>query len=584
MHRHRSLIWCLTMAITAAVVYSGWQIYRPHQLLPFFTLADAHTAVVRTEGGAPLPPPLRPDDRIDLRALEPGARIALIKSANLNLLPDGSTYALTVQHPGAENAPSAVTVQTSAADPRSVVQRFMVWGLFSFLTYPFCLSIIALLALWKGRGRDAMGLALWASAFLIGVSLQFVPSDGAFGLAVLLASNILFLLARIGFYTMAEAMAASDLTPRAITGWRTAFSVLMAFGAAQSLGGTLAFVAFGWGELSRPAYGVALTMSYAVPVAMLMAALSQAGDARRLRLRWVASCGVVYVAAIFLINTPILGPVVSLIVARAMFSLSMVGLLYGVLRARLLDFRVVLNRTLVYAATTSLVLGLFSLCESLIERVALGERASLVLELLVPLALGASLTAVHRRIDALAERLVFRRQYLQERELRRFAREAAFVSSPESLMGLAVAELQRQTGAPWVALYESSPSGLLMARQVGEHALPARLDPDDPAVVAFRARELEVDLLDRAGALAADGYAFPLQVRGHLAGLLVIGSRPDERYSREERELFAHVAHEVGAALFAIRAQISEQQLSESRVREAALLDALRAKGEALPG
>ncbi|MDE2249507.1 MAG: hypothetical protein KGJ96_13125 [Xanthomonadaceae bacterium] len=48
--------------------------------------------------------------------------------------------------------------------------------------------------------------------------------------------------------------------------------------------------------------------------------------------------------------------------------------------------------------------------------------------------------------------------------------------------------------------------------------------------------------------------------------------------------LFAHVSHEVGAALFAIRAQLSEHHLIHARLREAALLDALRVSGQPQPG
>jgi hypothetical protein len=291
----------------------------------------------------------------------------------------------------------------------------------------------------------------------------------------------------------------------------------------------------------------------------------------------VTSCGAIFVAAIFLINSPIFGPVASPLIARGMFSLSLMGLLYGVVRTRLLDFSVVLNRTLVYASTTSLVLGLFALFESVIERIAVGERASLLLELLVPLALGVSLTTVHRRIDGLVERLIFRRQYLQESALRRFAHEAAFVSNPDSLMELTVTELQRHIGAPWVAHYESGPQGFALAQQSGERALPECVDVDDPAVIALRARELEVDLHDRGGVLRDEGHAFPLQVRGQLLGLLVIGPRPDEHYSSEERELFAHVAHEVGAALFALHAQASEAMLNEVRAMARASEERARA-------
>jgi hypothetical protein len=582
MHHRQGLRWLLMLVAVMAVGYVGWRIFQPdqHYGLPYFGFANAQVAVVAAQDGVPLPAGLRPGDRIDLPALAPAARIALIKSANLNMLPGGAAYDLVVRHAGTEGAPAVMTVHSPAFPRKSPVQPLPGWGLLSFLSYPFCLSVIALLALWKGRDRDAMGLALWAIAFLLGVAMQFVPCDGALGLAVLLGSNVLFLLARMGFYAMAEAMAAPLLAPRSATGWRLVFLVVLGLGAIQSLAGPLAFVASGWAELVRPAYGVVLTLSYAIPVAMLFAVLPRASAAQRLRLRWVTSCSAIYVAAIFLINTPMFGPIASWLVARGMFSLSIVGLLYAVLHTRLLDFSVVLNRTLVYAATTSLVLGLFALFESLIERYAVGERASLVLELLVPLALGASLTTVHRRIDGLVERLIFRRQYLQESALRRFAREAAFVNAPDSLLELTVAQMRQHIGAPWVALYENTPQGYALVRQDGDHALPSRIDADDPAVIALRAHEPEVDLDGRTSTLGREGYGFPLQVRGQLLGVLVIGPRPGEHYSGEERELFAHVAHEVGAALFAVRAQISEQHLIEARLRETTLLDALRASGQ----
>ncbi len=84
-------------------------------------------------------------------------------------------------------------------------------------------------------------------------------------------------------------------------------------------------------------------------------------------------------------------------------------------------------------------------------------------------------------------------------------------------------------------------------------------------------------------------------VRGSLLGALVIDQRPGEYYAADERELLFHVAHEVGMAMFALRAQASEErarangtraqtneiQLTEARAREALLLTALRALGSA---
>ncbi|WP_458070828.1 GAF domain-containing protein [Rhodanobacter sp. BL-MT-08] len=592
MQGRQGWVWGLTLVVVVALGYVGWSYFVSTQRFgfPIFRLANAHIAVVMANESVPLPTQLKPGDRLDLSALPPATRIAMAKAANLNSLPSDSAYDLVLQHAGREGTAVVIALHSVPLFQKSPIQRLLGWGLLVFLSYNLCLSVIAMLALWKGRGRDAMGLALWATAFLLGIALQWIPSDGTFGLEVLLTSNVMFLVARLSFYVMAEAMAAPLLTLPATRVWRTIFAVMLGLGAIQSLAGLLAFVATGWAELLRPAYGVILTISYAVPVAMLFGVLPRANEAQRLRLRWVTYCGAIYVAAIFLINTPIFGPTVSQLVARAMFSLSLVGLLYAVVRTRLLDFRVVLNRTLVYAATTSLVLGLFALFESLIERIAVGERTSLFLELIVPLALGASLTTVHRRLDGLIERLIFRHQYRQEIALRRFAREAAFVSAPDSLLELTVTELQRHTGAPWVAIYESRPQGFVLVGQRGNHLLPACVDTDDPTVVALRAHEPDVDLHDRAGALQQEGYAFPLKVRGQLMALLVIGPRPEEHYSNEERELFAHVTHEVSTTLFAIRAQISEQRLviseqhlAEAQQREAALMEVLRFDKQPLP-
>jgi K+-sensing histidine kinase KdpD len=273
------------------------------------------------------------------------------------------------------------------------------------------------------------------------------------------------------------------------------------------------------------------------------------------------------------------------------------------------DFTVVLNHALVYAATTSFVLGLFALFESLIERTALGHGASLLLELAVPLGLGVSLSTVHRRIDNTVERFVFRRQYREEVALRGFARECAFVTQPENLLDLTVDQIRLHVGTPWVALYEHTADGYVRVRQRGSQELPARVDADDLTLVKLRAHDSEVDLHDTPSQLGRDGHAFPLRVRGSLLGVLVVGPRPGEHYAAEERELLAHVAHEVGAALFALRAQATEEQLSAARMqveasaaqlvqvrgqvntaetllgaahaRESALLDALRVLGTA---
>lgn len=137
-------------------------------------------------------------------------------------------------------------------------------------------------------------------------------------------------------------------------------------------------------------------------------------------------------------------------------------------------------------------------------------------------------------------------------------------------------------------------------RQSGERDLPEVIATDDLALVKLRAHESDVDLHEAQSGLGQDGYVFPLRARDHLLGVLMVGPRPGEHYASEERELMAHVAHAVGASLFALRAratdeklQNAEEQLSAARAeigqahdrrraseaREAKLLDALGARG-----
>jgi GAF domain-containing protein len=78
--------------------------------------------------------------------------------------------------------------------------------------------------------------------------------------------------------------------------------------------------------------------------------------------------------------------------------------------------------------------------------------------------------------------------------------------------------------------------------------------------------------------LGHDGYAFPLRARDHLLGVLVVGPRPGEHYATEERELIAHVAHAVGASLFALRARATEELLATTRTEAAAQLEQARAQ------
>jgi hypothetical protein len=579
MYRRCISLCILTAAILVVVTYATWRAFQPggQDGLPFSgVIVDARTTVIGARRDIPLPAGLHAGDRIDLPALSPAARIALLREHNLSYLPANGSYELWIR-------PAAAPATRQAAK----IHTCEVWnpplGQWTFAFYIAFLGAIALLAGWRGHDASATGLVVWATTFLLGLTGQLMPSDGTMGFLLLITSNALFLLSRVGFYLVAESTAGSALSPRARIGWRLGFGFLLGLGALQSIGAPIVFLATGWAAALETQYGLILTASYLMPAALLVFAYPRAASPERPRLKWMVGGSALFTASILLVNTPILGTDFSWMVARATFVVSLSCFLYAILRHRIIDFSVVLSRTLVYAITTSLMLGIFALFESVIERLALGESGNMLLQLALPLCLGISLSAVHRRVDAAVEQFVFRRQYRQDFALRRFASDCAFVLQRERLLDLTADELILHVGTPWVAVYEITSEGAVRSCQRGSATVPERLDADDPAAIRLRAHAADIELDTMRSDLGRDGHAFPLRARGKLLGILVIGARPGERYSADERELFGIVAHEVANALFAIRAQANDVELKEARAREAALIKLLQNLNLATP-
>jgi hypothetical protein len=563
MHRRYGVLLLLSAVVLAATAYMGWMSFQPTPQLPFTVRwVDAQRARIEPIPGL-TPPALHAGDVLDLAAQSPATRIALVVSPTINL-PSSASYPLLIQRGAAQLRVRVATVDGN----RGALYNWANWlGLYALLLY----AGIGLLALLRGHDRAAWGLAFWAIAQVpLSTASKNILTAHDIGLAllVLFGRASFALLGRIGFYVMAESIVGSALGSHRRRLWRGLFALVLGAATITFLGGPIAVVAAGWAGLMQPLFYLLMLASYLVPIALLATSYRHADARQRLRLRWLLWGSALFVAGLVFHNVPLpLSDMVRALLVGGIFSLAAVAFLYAVLRHRVVDVAFVLNRGLVYAATTSLVLGLFALFESLIARSALGHGASLALEFAVPLALGAALSTVHRRIDAVVERFFFRRQYRAEAALRRFAEDCAYITQPGNLFELTVDQIARHVGAPRVALYERTAEAYVCIRQQGEPALPAQVAVDDLAFIKLRARNAALDLHATPSALGADGYAFPLMLRGSLLGALIVGQRPGEHYAADERELLFHVAHEVGTALFALRAQESEARALESEAR-----------------
>jgi len=565
MHRRYGLLILLSAIVVAATVYGSWGSFQPRPQLPFTVRwVDAHQALIEPIAGM-TPAGLHSGDRLDLTAQSRATRIALV--ADGWALSASARYPLVIERGAAQ-----LRVTMHAVDRLS--GGFANWNDWLIIYSVVLYASIALLALWWGHDRAAWGMAFWAMTVPLAFAiLGTSPGDNRIALLALLGYFGLILAARIGFYVMAESSAGSAIRPGRRAWWRGLFALILGAAMVATLGGPIAVVAAGWAGLMQPGLRWLQAASYLVPVALLVVSFRQADAQQRQRLRWMLVGSIVFVGVMVFSSVPLpLNSGVQRLLSLVLATLAAVTFLYAVLRHRVIAIAVVINRALVYALTTSLALGLFALLESLIERTTLGRSAGLLLELAVPLGLGVALSSVHRRIEALVDRFIFRRQYRAETALRRFGEDCGFIREPERLFALGVEQIARHTEAPQAALYERSLTGegYVGRHQLSAPALPETIPTDDLAFVTLRAHNAELTLYDTLSALGTEGYAYPLMLRGELLGALVVGERPGEHYAADERTLLFHVAHEIGAALFALRAQELEARAKESEamVRE----------------
>jgi hypothetical protein len=237
------------------------------------------------------------------------------------------------------------------------------------------------------------------------------------------------------------------------------------------------------------------------------------------------------------------------IFANVVTLLGAVFVTYALVKRRVLDTGFILSRTIVVAIISLVVVAAFVLLEWLLESLVSGasHATGLVANAALALVLGVSLRYIHRHVDKLVDSVLFRRRYENERSLRAFSTEAAFVTERESLLDRALEMLRAHTDARAAALLTSEDGLYKAAQRFGE--APAEVSENDPAILALKAWHKPVDPHPYASALHGD-LAVPMLARGRLLGVLLCGERAGgEAYAPDEVEALLEFAHGVGSAL-----------------------------------
>jgi hypothetical protein len=292
-----------------------------------------------------------------------------------------------------------------------------------------------------------------------------------------------------------------------------------------------------------------LATSWLFPLLALIATVAAARGAERGRVGWttlsvspllLAQAPFVFVNA--LPSTAILGYSVWAQILNVASFLAPLGMSYALLNRRLLDLGFALNRAAVYTGVSIVVVGTFMLVEfALSEWLGAGRNANIIAGAILALLLGFSTRYIHARVDHLLDNVFFKKRHEDERAIREFAHEVAYISDASVIRERTIALLQARADAAWVQVE------LLDARgRYGD------ADMNDPAIVSLRAWHRPVDLHATESALRGE-FAYPMVARGGLTGVLVLGpKRSAEPYAPDESDAIARLAHDAGLALDAL--------------------------------
>jgi hypothetical protein len=494
--------------------------------------ADSCALVVMASNGAQ--PALRAGDTIDTRQLGMHERLHLMVTGGADRMEVPAMVG---------GRPRMVALAPMAAAPPSPAAYLRIVALAVFLA-------IGLWALWRGRDAPSLGLGIFFTAVPSLFLHHAAPGlpDAAI-LAVLFLSALAGTLGYLGLYGMIETLAAGSPARRWFALARAVVVAALGLVAVTSIASLSTQIFAGCAPIGQlrvvvACYAIVLATGFAV----LWAGMRGASPAHRRRLRWIfwstliGYAGPLATYAFVAAQRPI--PFDGLY--NVTFLAIPAGYSYAVLRHRVIDVGFVLNRALAYTLLTSVVVGAFTLTETLAADAALGNTESTLLKLAVPLAIGLSFNVLHKRLERAIDALFFRRRREAAAALTAFAHETAHVTTRRALAEGAVTEFVRLGGARGAALYGREGETFVRTAGAGTDELPALLADDDPALAALRAQRRHVE--------RGDGYAIPLFASGRLDGALVVLPRENgEAFTPDELALFDEVAKHVAAGLAGLR-------------------------------
>lgn len=529
------------------------------------------------KGGASARAGIRNGDRIDLRSIGTFERAALLfqpvttKPITFVVLRNGKP--VTVRFFGSTQYEGNAWLKTTNS---------ILW----VLAYLWALGCAWLVGLRRWQTREGRYLCLTLLAILAGCIAPETTAwpNGFVSAAQYFVYGLVFCVPALLPVALAASFGVRSVLRRSLEVLAAILAAIVVggytAGAIGALNASIDPLPFIYGAL-WPLVGVAL---YAVAVIALVAAIVSTARSERARTAWLLLP--IPVAVLIQTFTEMLQPqapsweVYMMLGAtgNAALLIGAAAVTYALLKRRVLDVAFVISRALVVAGVSAIVVASFVFLEWLLGTVlaSASHATGVVANAGLALVLGLSMSFIHKRVDAFVDFAFFHRRHENEHALRDFAKEAAFVTSRDTLLDHAIERVRAHTDAGAAAVLLDGAGTYKAERWYGDR--PAETSENDGLVLALKASHKPVDPHRHPTALIGD-VALPMLARGRLLGVLLCGPRNSgEAYAPDEVDALAEFAQGIGSALESI------DRTDANLIRDDAILSELRALRAAIEG
>jgi len=254
----------------------------------------------------------------------------------------------------------------------------------------------------------------------------------------------------------------------------------------------------------------------------------------------------------------------------------------AILKYRLYDMDIVINRALVYGALTIFIVGIYVLVVGYLGAL-FQARGNLAVSIFAAGLVAVMFQPLRERLQRIVNRLTYGDRDDPYGVLSRLGRRLEATIAPEAVLPAIVEDIARALRLPQVAIWLADGDTLRLGAAHG--SIPASVTVHDArAVEALRNATDLVRLVDLtpSGAyrdiLGGGGVSLilPLTHQGELVGALCLAPRsPGEEFSPADRRLLRDLASQSGAAVHevqltsALRSSLEDLQRSRERLVEA---------------